>query len=251
MTQWYNQRVAPLGHVLQPSTPSLRGGVPDDEAMTECDLPFMRRLLASLILLFSLGLPAIAFSAAPEDAPEYTPSATAGLKETAETAGAYKEEQKSVVEITGTVINAVLATIGIVFVLLMVYAGILYLTAMGEAEKVEKAKSLMVNALIGIVIVAAAYAMVSFLISELILAGTPGAQEQRQAQTIQETCTTPDACANNPLCKGSAQCKELEEEYGESAAERLCEGTEDKPYPSLCCAIWEETDPRYEVLCTR
>jgi hypothetical protein len=70
----------------------------------------------------------------------------------------------------GGLINAVLGVVGIVFVVLVVYAGVLYMTAQGEAGKVEKAKTMLTQAVIGIVIIVLAYAISNFVISTLIQA---------------------------------------------------------------------------------
>lgn len=65
------------------------------------------------------------------------------------------------------IINAILALTGIVFVIILVYGGIMYLTAQGEEERVATAKQMMANAVIGIVIIVAAYAGTTFLFSQL------------------------------------------------------------------------------------
>ena len=56
---------------------------------------------------------------------------------------------------------------GIIFVMMVVYAGILYMTDMGEGKKVDKAKKLLQTSIIGIVIVVAAYAISSFVIAQI------------------------------------------------------------------------------------
>ncbi len=70
----------------------------------------------------------------------------------------------------GKLINAFLGVLGIVFVLLTVYAGYLYMTAQGSAEKTEKAKTLLGQAVIGLVIIVAAYSIANFVISQLLTA---------------------------------------------------------------------------------
>ncbi len=68
----------------------------------------------------------------------------------------------------GNLINVVLGVMGILFVILIVYAGILYLQGGMDKEKISKAKSLIVNAIVGLVIVVAAYAISSFIIQQVI-----------------------------------------------------------------------------------
>ncbi|MEK9152326.1 MAG: hypothetical protein AAB692_03080, partial [Patescibacteria group bacterium] len=68
-----------------------------------------------------------------------------------------------------------LGLLGTVFVVLMIYAGYLYMTAQGNEEQVEKAKGLIKNAVIGLVIVFTSYMIQFFVFDYLITAtGTPG-----------------------------------------------------------------------------
>ncbi len=62
--------------------------------------------------------------------------------------------------ITGTVASAIsgaLSLIAIFFFILMVYGGFLWMTARGNDDQVEKAKNLIKDAIIGMVIVVMAY----------------------------------------------------------------------------------------------
>lgn len=78
--------------------------------------------------------------------------------------------QQDLPTLIGNFINVFLSILGIIFVVLVVYAGFLYMTASGEDEKVKKAKKLLTQAVIGIVIVVTAYAISSFVIDSLITA---------------------------------------------------------------------------------
>jgi len=69
---------------------------------------------------------------------------------------------------TGQIISVVLSFVGVLFLILMIYAGITWMTAQGNEQQVTKAKSLLINAVIGIIIVFAAYALVTFIGDELI-----------------------------------------------------------------------------------
>ncbi len=72
----------------------------------------------------------------------------------------------------GNLINALLTVLGIVFVVLIVYAGFLYLTDIGGGEKVKKAKSLLTTSIIGLVIIIASYAISRYVIAALTTAST-------------------------------------------------------------------------------
>lgn len=70
-------------------------------------------------------------------------------------------------QIVGRFVTTFLSLVGVIFTVLFVYAGYLWLTARGEAAAVEKAKNIMENAIIGLVIVAGAYALTYFTVSQL------------------------------------------------------------------------------------
>lgn len=67
--------------------------------------------------------------------------------------------------ITGTIINGALSLVGLIFLLLMVYAGFLWMTARGDEGQVEKAQNIVRTSMIGIVLVVSAYAITVFITS--------------------------------------------------------------------------------------
>lgn len=69
--------------------------------------------------------------------------------------------------IIGKGVGVLLGVLGIAFVVMVVYAGFLYLTAQGEDANVKKAKKMMTQAVIGMVIVVSAYAISSYVIAAL------------------------------------------------------------------------------------
>lgn len=66
-----------------------------------------------------------------------------------------------------TVIKAILSLVGTIFLSLTIYAGILWMTAAGEEEKVTKATGILKMAVIGLVIVMSAYAITYFVTTNL------------------------------------------------------------------------------------
>lgn len=71
-------------------------------------------------------------------------------------------------------VNFVLGFLGLIAVLIVIYAGILYLTAAGEEEKTGKAKKAITFAVIGLIIVIGSFAFVNTVITGLGGAGTSG-----------------------------------------------------------------------------
>lgn len=68
----------------------------------------------------------------------------------------------------GVAVYALLSLLGVIFLGLVIYAGILWMTAEGDESKVEKAKSILIQATTGLVIVLAAYAISLFVLSALV-----------------------------------------------------------------------------------
>lgn len=66
-----------------------------------------------------------------------------------------------------TVIKTVLALVGTVFLVLTIYAGIMWMTAQGEEDRITKAKDMIKAAVIGLVIIMSAYAITAFVTSRL------------------------------------------------------------------------------------
>ncbi len=63
----------------------------------------------------------------------------------------------------GILIGAILSFIGIIFMILIIYGGILWMTATGNEQQVTKAKGLIFQAVIGLIIVLSAYAITAFI----------------------------------------------------------------------------------------
>lgn len=66
-----------------------------------------------------------------------------------------------------TVIKTALALVGTVFLVLTIYAGILWMTAAGNEEQVTKAMGMIKASVIGLVIIMSAYAITFFVTSKL------------------------------------------------------------------------------------
>jgi len=79
--------------------------------------------------------------------------------------------------IVASVINGFLALLGIIFIILMLYGGYLWMTAGGNEDKVTTAKNIIKNAIIGLIVILAAYAITYFVISSITGTTTGGGGE--------------------------------------------------------------------------
>ena len=73
----------------------------------------------------------------------------------------------------GSIIYASLGLLGTLFLVLIVYAGYLWMTAGGEEQQIEKAKSYIKNSVIGLIIVLAAFGITRFVLGSLLNATLP------------------------------------------------------------------------------
>lgn len=65
------------------------------------------------------------------------------------------------------VIKAILALVGTVFLVLTIYAGIMWMTAQGAEERVTKAQDIIKASVIGLIIIMSAYAITYFVTKKL------------------------------------------------------------------------------------
>lgn len=82
--------------------------------------------------------------------------------------------------IIAKIIRIIIGFLGIIAVGLVMYAGWLWMTSGGNEEKIEQAKRILTNAVIGLIIIISSFAIVSFILNRLIeaadgnIAITPG-----------------------------------------------------------------------------
>ncbi|MBQ9018115.1 hypothetical protein IJ118_03610 [Candidatus Saccharibacteria bacterium] len=66
------------------------------------------------------------------------------------------------------IINGIIAALGIVAVVIIIIGGVSYMTSSGDASKVKKAKDTILYGVIGLVICILAFAIVNFVIKNII-----------------------------------------------------------------------------------
>ncbi len=75
-----------------------------------------------------------------------------------------------------SIIRTFLGFLGILAVLIILYGGYIYMTSAGNPEKIEQAKKILRNAIIGLVIILSSFAIAQFILSYLTgaIGGAPG-----------------------------------------------------------------------------
>jgi hypothetical protein len=77
-------------------------------------------------------------------------------------------DEESLPRILGLVVAGALSLLGIIFIILMVLAGYNWMTASGNEQKIEEAKSTIKRAIIGLVIVLGSWAIWTFILQNVI-----------------------------------------------------------------------------------
>lgn len=77
------------------------------------------------------------------------------------------DEEYYFADTVGSIIKVILGFLGVVFAVLIIYGGFLWMTAQGNDEQVGKAKKTIVNSSLGLAIVMLAYLITWFVIYQL------------------------------------------------------------------------------------
>lgn len=99
-------------------------------------------------------------------------SAQGNLAPIAQSAGL--SDQNNLENVVGTIVNAALSLVGLIFLVLMVYAGFTWMLAQGDEGKIDKSKEIIKACIIGLVITASAYAITFFVTNRFEQAGGGG-----------------------------------------------------------------------------
>lgn len=63
----------------------------------------------------------------------------------------------------GLIIGSILSFMAVIFMILIIYGGILWMTARGNNQQTEKAQNLIIQAVVGLIIVLSAYTITRFI----------------------------------------------------------------------------------------
>lgn len=101
-----------------------------------------------------------------------------GLTNTANSAGFDTQAPPNLAALIGNIIQAVLAIIGVVLLIIIIYGGFLYMTSGGSPDQATKGKNWIINGIIGVIIIVLAYAISSYVI-DLIAGAMEGNRSLR------------------------------------------------------------------------
>lgn len=125
----------------------------------------IRKYVLIFILMFMVFSPVAALNVGAAGIGD----AAATVKKVAGSDGmGYKTEDVAIEVVVGKAIQVLLGLLGIIFLILTIYGGFKWMMAGGDTGEVAKAKSVLTNGVIGLVIVLSAYAISSYVMSALL-----------------------------------------------------------------------------------
>ena len=144
----------------------------------------MKKILIFLLFIIFLNIvfiTPIIVEAADKDAKSLFNSS---LNETADGTGYLKTKMSSAGAL-GTVsliISVTLSLIGVVFLILMIYSGFIWMNSRGNDQEIQKALTIIRNSIIGLLIVVAAYAITNFIGNNLVNEIVKDAETQEETE---------------------------------------------------------------------
>lgn len=133
-----------------------------------------RKLTSACLLVGTL------LTAMPVSAASIVPTIKGGLDAAAP--AEYKSSNTNLQSIVAGLIQAALSLVGVLLLIYLIYAGFLWMTAQGDGKQVDKAKDIIKNAVIGLIIIFAAYAIANFVLDRLVSVGGGGATQSGPVQ---------------------------------------------------------------------
>jgi cysteine-rich repeat protein len=108
-------------------------------------------------------------------------------------------QEQSIWTTVGNIINVALSLLGIVAVGIVLFAGFTWMTANGDSGKIDRAKAMLRNGIIGLAIIFSSWAITTFLLSTLGDATGISNGEENEEEIVDERCSNPVFYAQNPL----------------------------------------------------
>jgi len=124
----------------------------------------IKHLFISIFLIGILTLPYFVFASNPLTRMEEVANAGSGYDTAV--------DEFTMSTIIGKVIAAFLSLLGVIFIVLIIWAGYNWMTAGGNEEKVNKAKAVLSRSIIGLAITLSAYAIWNFILFKLLFNGS-------------------------------------------------------------------------------
>ena len=126
----------------------------------------MRKTILIISILFSIILSPIAFAEGGTNGTNGSGGTFNACKHVVSGKTAVcSADSKNATNITKNIISILLWVVGIAAVIVIIYAGITFVTAAGNPSKISQAKTMLIYAVVGLAVAILAYAIVNFVIN--------------------------------------------------------------------------------------
>ena len=143
----------------------------------------MKKFFFLVLVFFALAIPALSFAAL-ASSPDQV-----GLCDTAQSANLGNND---ITVFVGNIIKAVLSILGAIILIFILYGGYLWLASGGNEQMITKAKGILINAAIGLIIVLAAYSITTFIMQGITGAISSDSTSQNITCLNQDNTRKPD-----------------------------------------------------------
>lgn len=151
---------------------------------------YFQNMMAAFMAVTFVAMPAVALA---QLTPEKTGLKTAASRTGLETGCTGTE---CLTTIIGNTINVVLGFLGVVLLAMLLFAGWKWMTAGGDMKQVQEAKTMIFNAIAGMVIIAASYAISTFVLDSLSTITSGGAGGDAAGGGSAGSCTVSADCSD-------------------------------------------------------
>lgn len=120
-------------------------------------------------------------------------------------------DQYTFAEQVGGIIQTVMSVLGIIFTVLMVYAGILWMTARGDEDQVSKSKDIISASVIGLIIAVGSYSITDFVVNNVFTetiqrSGGSKKNSKQKSKSGGSGFFSSKSCQNNDDCPKGKEC---------------------------------------------
>lgn len=150
---------------------------------------------------------------------------------------------QNVPELIGFWIKIALSAVGIIFFVLMFYAGYLWMTARGAEETITTAKNTIIMAVIGLIIVVSGYAISNFIVTYVVerQAGNP-------ATDTENLGTGPLGCCVDWVSSGDKYTDIIKDSWGSGGASKFDSTRACRVTTEADCRLQGESTTAYDKL---
>lgn len=120
----------------------------------------MKKILALILLNFTI----LSLAVSPVSA-AYDFKQNSGINDVAPIMGYDANSEMTPEYYIGVVLSLIFSAMGLIFLILIIYAGINWMTAQGNTSQVDKAKNTIVKAIVGLIICLSAYGITYFVMN--------------------------------------------------------------------------------------